>query len=487
MPDKTLFKIVMAASEAVPYAKTGGLADMVTALSITLSRMGHQIVVFLPLYGQMDKTVLQATGHVINVPVSTQQEKATLFLHESEGIRFYFIQSNRYFERAGLYGENGKDYPDNAARFTFFSRAILEAVKTLRLQPDIFHCHDWHTALIPVYLKTLYAKDFPGSASLFTIHNLGYQGIFWHYDWHLLNLPWSYFQHQALECYGKINFLKGGLVFSDGISTVSPRYAKEIQTVSYGNQLEGVLIQRRKHLTGILNGIDTQEWDPTTDQYIPFRYHYKNLSGKEKCKEALQKEVSLSVQKKRPLFVMVSRLSEQKGIDLLIAAFRKLMARKAQLIVMGMGDEKYERELLHLAALYPGQAAVQITYNNPMAHKIEAGGDLFLMPSQYEPCGLSQMMSLRYGTVPIVRSVGGLDDTITSFDPTSLSGNGFKFRQYTPTALFRQVQKSLSLFEEKKKWNVLVQNGMQGDYSWGASAEKYAQLYATLVRKNQKT
>ncbi|HLG21205.1 MAG TPA: glycogen synthase GlgA [Candidatus Manganitrophaceae bacterium] len=481
--------IVMAVSEAVPYAKTGGLADVIGALSKALSARGAAITIFLPLYEQIDRNrfSLKSTGHTFDVPVSNRREEAELFTHQREGLTYYFVKKDRYFKRPGLYGTNEGDYPDNAERFVFFSRAVLEAAKALELRADVIHCHDWHTGLIPVYLKTLYASEplFQKTASLFTIHNLGYQGIFWHHDWPLLNLPWDYFNHDALEFYGKINFLKGGLVFADALSTVSPKYAKEIQTAAYGHRLEGVLAGRKKDLYGILNGIDTEEWDPSRDLYIPFQYHSKNLAGKEKCKAALQKELGLPVDKGIPLLAMITRLTEQKGVDLAAEVFEKVLRQGAQWVILGSGEKRFEALFEALGKKHPRRAFIKVAYDNGLAHRIEAGADIFLMPSRYEPCGLNQMMSLRYGTPPVVRATGGLDDTVTQFDPKTLQGNGFEFKSFTPTAFLRRIQNALSLFREKKRWKALIQNGMGGDYSWNASADKYLKLYYSIVKKRE--
>lgn len=479
--------ILMAAGEAVPYAKTGGLADVVGALSAALAKQGYEVTVFLPLYAQIDtgRYALKPTGKTLSVLLSDRKEEAELWTDEREGVTYYFIQQDRYFGRPGLYGTNEGDYRDNAERFIFFSRGVLEGAKELGLQPDILHCHDWHTGLIPLYLKTLYADDFKKTASLFTIHNLGYQGAFWHYDWHLLNLPWEYFNYQALEFYGKINFLKGGLIFADALSTVSPKYAREIQTAAYGHRLEGVLSRRKKDLYGILNGIDTAEWNPANDRHIPSAYDSKNLAGKEKSKSYLQEKLGLPIQKERPLFAMISRLTEQKGVDLVAGVFEKLMKQAVQLVVLGSGEKKYETLFQSFSEKYPKQAAVKIAYDTPLAHQIEAGADIFLMPSKYEPCGLNQMMSLRYGTVPIVRATGGLDNTVVHFDPQTLQGNGFKFKAYTATAFFRQIQNALSIYSEKKKWQAVIQNGMAGNYSWDASAEQYLKLYQLIIKKRE--
>ena len=477
----------MAASEALPYAKTGGLADVVGALSAALAKQEHAVTVILPLYSQIDthRFSLKSTGKTISVLLSDRKEEGDLFTHNQEGVTYYFIKNDRYFSRPGLYGTNEGDYPDNAERFVFFSKGILEGARQLGLQPDVLHCHDWHTGLVPVFLKTLNSDDFRKTASLFTIHNLGYQGIFWHYDWPLLNLPWEYFNYQALEFYGQINFLKGGLIFADALNTVSPKYAKEIQTAAYGNRLDGVLSRRKKDLYGILNGIDTKEWDPSNDRYIPVKYDSKDLSGKGKCKAALQKELGLPIQKEVPLLAMITRFAEQKGIDLVAAIFEKLMKQQVQIVILGSGEKRFETLFKSMAGKYPDQAVVKIAYDTPLAHRIEAGADIFLMPSKYEPCGLNQMMSLRYGTVPVVRATGGLDNTVVHFDPVSLQGNGFKFKAYTTTAFFRQIQNALSLYSEKKKWQAVIQNGMAGNYSWEASAEKYLRLYESVIRKQE--
>ncbi|MBI3804849.1 MAG: glycogen synthase GlgA [Nitrospirae bacterium] len=481
--------IVMATAEASPYAKTGGLGEVVSAVSKALVGQGVSVSVFLPLYGHIDRDhfALKSTGRSITVPLSDRRESGEIFYSNRAGVHYYFIRHDPFFDRSNLYGTNEGDYPDNAARFVFFSKAVLESIRILGLEPDILHTHDWHTGLLPLFLKREGATDpsFRNIASLFTIHNLGYQGIFWHYDWHLLNLPWDYFTSEALEFYGKINFMKAGLVFADALSTVSPRYAKEIQTAEYGCQLEGILRKRRKDLYGILNGIDTAEWDPSRDSYIAATYNSKSLEGKEVCKAALQKETGLPIRREIPLLAMITRLSEQKGIDLIDAAFEQIIGAGVQLVVLGSGDKGYETRLQSLAQEYPQQAVVKIAYDHTLAHRIEAGADLFLMPSKYEPCGLNQMMSLRYGTVPVVRATGGLDDTVTPFNPKTLKGNGFKFNSYTPTAFFRQIQQGLTLFREKKRWQSLIRNGMEGNYSWDNSAEKYIRLYQSLLKKKR--
>ncbi len=489
-PNKALpetLNILFAASEALPYVKTGGLADVGAALPAALRRKGVSVTAFLPLYRQIDaeKHFIKAVGKEISVPISDRHEKGALYQAEQEGVRTYFVAHDRYFNRPGLYGTQEGDYLDNAERFLFFSRAVLEAAKVLGLKPDVVHCHDWHTGLIPLYLKTTYLDDFPDTASFFTIHNLGYQGLFWHFDWHLLNLSWDHFNYKGLEFYGKINFLKGGLHYADLLSTVSAKYAKEIQTSAFGHRLDGVLRDRTADLYGILNGLDTIEWNPASDPHIAATYDITDLSGKLTCKAALQKEFSLPVLKKPPLFAIITRLVEQKGLRLISEILEKLLSCSVQLVVLGTGEKAYESLFQSFAARYPDKMALKIAYDAKLSHRIEAGADLFLMPSLYEPCGLNQMMSLRYGTVPIVRATGGLDDTVKTFRPKTGKGNGFKFKAYTGTALLKQINKACVLFENKMIWRTLMKNGMAGDYSWDRSSQAYIKHYQSLKKTMQ--
>jgi len=479
--------VIFASSEALPYVKTGGLADVGAALPTALRRKGVSVTCFLPLYGQIDqaKHFIKPVGKEISVPISDRHETAQLYQAEYEGVTSYFISHDHYFNRPGLYGTQAAPYQDNAERFIFFSRAVLEGAKILGLKPDVVHCNDWHTALIPLYLKTAYAAGFPNTASLFTIHNLGYQGLFWHLDWHLLNLSWDYFNFRGLEFYGEINFLKGGLYYADLISTVSVKYTKEIQTPDFGHGLDGVLRDRTADLYGILNGLDTIEWNPGSDPHIAATYDITDLSGKQACKAALQKEFELPVVKKTPLFAIITRLVEQKGLRLIAGVIEKLLQKSVQLIVLGTGEKEYETLLQGFATRYPDKMSVRITYDSNLSHRIEAGADIFLMPSRYEPCGLNQMMSLRYGTVPIVRATGGLDDTVKIFNQKTGKGNGFKFKAYTESALLKQINKARALFEDKKTWRTLMKNGMAGDYSWDRSSKTYIKHYRQLKKTIQ--
>ncbi len=509
-------KILMVASEAVPYAKTGGLADVAGTLPSEMARAGHDVLLLLPYYKTIAERFGQKSGSVapsgvpkspafgvdletgaqsseegirpagvsIDVPLGDRKISADIYIDRRKGVRVAFLRHDPYFWRDALYQTGEGDYPDNAERFFFFSRAAFEAAKALGFQPDILHCHDWHAALAIVYLKTLYRDDpfFSHTLSVFTIHNLGYQGLFWHYDWPMTGLPWELFQHKALEFYGKINCLKGGIIFSDLLTTVSKRYTKEIQTVEYGCGLEGVLGERAADLYGILNGIDVEEWNPQTDRFIAARYSAEDPSGKAKCKEALQKETGLE-RSDVPLIANIGRLTVQKGVDLIVGGFERILSLGTQFLLLGSGDKAYEEKLLQFASLHPSRVHVRIAYDNAMAHRIEAGADIFLMPSRYEPCGLNQMMSLRYGTVPVVRATGGLDDTIRTFSAGRLTGNGFKFKPYEESAMLRSLADAVGVYRKEKLWRRLMQNGMGQDFSWERSAAAYLTLYRKGLAK----
>ncbi|MFQ5596764.1 MAG: glycogen synthase GlgA [Nitrospiria bacterium] len=479
--------IVFAAAEALPFAKTGGLADVVGALSAALVQKGASITVFLPLYSQIDqhRFLLKDTEKEISIPISDRKEQGRLYTSYHDGVHYVFIAHDRYFNRPGFYGTGEGDYFDNAERYLFFSRGVIEGANALGLQPDVFHCHDWHSALIPLYLKTVYADIFPHIPTVLTVHNLGYQGIFWHYDWHLLKLPWDYFNDQHLEFFGKINFLKGGLLYADLLTTVSTTYAREIQNPENGFGLDGVFRMRKEDLHGIINGIDTVEWDPSHDPHIAAHYTANIVSGKYNCKAALQKELGFPVKKNIPLLGMISRLADQKGIDLVAGVFNKIMKYPLQIVILGAGEKKHEIMLREISERYPDQAVVKIAYDPALAHRIEAGADIFLMPSRYEPCGLNQMMSLRYGTVPIVRATGGLHDTVSVYNWKTGKGNGFKFKSATDRAFMRQIKKALSLYKDKKHWLALMKNGMEGDYSWKASADTYFRLFETIIERQE--
>jgi len=418
------------------------------------------------------------------VPISNRIEEASLWQGKTgDDIPVYFIQKDEYYDREELYQTAEGDYPDNAERFIFFSRAIIESVKTLGLRPDLIHSNDWQTAMVPVYLKTVYRDDpyFKNTATLLTIHNLGYQGLFWHLDMHLTGLGWEYFTPEGIEFYGKINLLKGGIIFSDIINTVSKTYSKEIQTEEYGLGLDGVLRKRKDDLYGITNGIDYDEWNPATDRYIPSSYSLNDISGKKVCKKALQREMGLE-ETDSPLIGMITRLTIQKGLDILSESIRGLMELDLQLLILGEGEEVYKKLLRDISKRYPKKVALNIGFDPILARKIYAGSDFFLMPSKYEPCGLGQMISLRYGTIPIVRKTGGLADTIREFSKRG-TGNGFLFKGYSAMALLKAVKKAIRFYDDKDLWRIVLANAMLSDFSWEASAKRYLALYKKAIKR----
>jgi len=472
--------IVFAASECVPYSKTGGLADVIGALPPALAHLGHQVTVYLPRYQQTKlenpKTVIRS----ITVPFDDRYRFCSVLDGgKRAGVQFYFIDYPPFFDRDGLYGTALGDYHDNAERFAMFSRAVLEAVKILGAG-DVLHCHDWQTALVPILLKTLYVGD-PAFASVpcvFTIHNLGYQGLFQPEILPLLMLPWDLFTIAKMEFYGKVNFLKGAIEAADFITTVSRKYAQEIQTAEFGFGLEGVLRARSSTIAGILNAVDYASWNPENDPHIAAHYSTVNLSGKAKCKTDLLNEFGLTQDTHLPVVGIVSRFVQQKGFDLIQQVADRLALEDMILVVLGSGQREYEDLFRRLNKQYPQKIAVKIAYDNALAHKIEAGSDVYLMPSHYEPCGLNQIYSLKYGTVPVVRATGGLDDTVEQFDPRTGKGTGFKFREYTGEAMLAALRSAATLYrEDPNAWRVLMRNGMAQDYSWSNSAREYVRVY----------
>jgi starch synthase len=476
--------IAFAASECVPFSKTGGLADVVGALPRALAALGHQVSVYVPRYRQTALTDPETVVRSITIPFDDKYRFCSVVTAgASAGVRFYFIDYPPYFDREALYGTAAGDYPDNAERFAMFSRAVLEASKVLGV-PQVFHCHDWQSALVPVMLRTLYAEDpaFRDVATVFTIHNMGYQGLFPPDTLPLLMLPWDLLAMSKMEFFGQVNFLKGALVFSDFVTTVSRKYSHEIQTSEYGFGLEGVLRDRAATVTGILNGVDYDEWSPQTDKLIAANYSSQDLSGKRKCKQDLLNAFGITnaearVDTKVPVIGIVSRFAAQKGFDLIAQIMDRLAREEMIMVVLGSGDKLYEEMFQRLQKQFPNKIAAKVAFDNGLAHKIEAGADMFLMPSRYEPCGLNQIYSLKYGTLPIVRATGGLDDTIEPWDARTGKGTGFKFHDYTGEALLATVKQALLAYQDPSSWQTLMRNGMGRDFSWGASAREYGKVY----------
>ena len=472
--------IVFAASECVPFAKTGGLADVVGALPPALASLGHRVTVYLPLYRQTKLADAKPVLRSVTIPFDDRYRFCSVLdggMHS--GVQFYFIDYPPYFDREALYGTSVGDYRDNAERFALYSRAVLESCKILGV-PDVFHCHDWQSALAPVLLRSVYAEDpaFRDVGCVFTIHNMGYQGLFPPEILPLLMLPWDLFTITRMEFYGNVNFLKGALVFSDFITTVSRKYSQEIQTAEYGFGLEGVLHGRSATVTGILNGVDYKEWSPETDKFIAAHYSPEELSGKAACKRDLLTQFGITdADPKFPVIGIVSRFAAQKGFDLISQVMDRLAREQMIVVALGAGDKEYQDMFLRLHKQYPQKIAVKVAYDNALAHKIEAGSDMFLMPSRYEPCGLNQIYSLKYGTVPIVRATGGLDDTIENWEPRTGRGTGFKFSEYTGEALLDTVKLALKAYQDRDAWQRLMRNGMAKDFSWNASAREYVRVY----------
>jgi starch synthase len=472
--------IAFVASECVPYSKTGGLADVVGALPRALASAGHEVSVFLPRYRQTKLTNATTLIRSLTIPFDDHYRFCSILDGGAHnGVRFYFVEYPYYFDRDSLYGTSAGDFPDNAERFALLSRAALEASKVFGV-PQVFHCHDWQTALIPVLLRTQYAEDpmFREVATVFTIHNMGYQGVFSPDTLPLLTLPWDLFTILKMEFFGNVNFLKGALVYADFVTTVSRRYSQEIQTTEFGFGLDGVLRDRSSTVTGIVNGVDYEEWNPKADKFIAAQYSSEDLNGKMKCKQDLLTAFGVTDPNPRlPVIGIVSRFAAQKGFDLIAQVIDRLVREEMIFVILGTGDRQYENMFARIAKQFPDNISVKIAYDNALAHKVEAGSDIFLMPSRYEPSGLNQMYSLKYGTVPIVRATGGLDDTIEQWDPRTGKGTGFKFLEYSGEQLLSTVRQALQAFQDQSSWQILMRNGMSKDFSWNASAREYARVY----------
>jgi starch synthase len=493
---RAALNILLASSEVVPFAKTGGLADVCGALPVELARLGHHTTVMLPAFrsARLSTQPIETTNVKFDVPIGSKIVRGQLLkstLPDSD-VPVYLVEQDDYYDRPDLYRQKGEDYRDNCERFVFFSRAVLEAIRLLQLDVDIVHCNDWQTGLIPAVLKIDYGHT-PGYdhiSSLMTIHNLAYQGQFWHWDMLLTGIDWKYFNWRQMEFYGGLNLLKTGLVFADAINTVSPTYAREIQSAPLGCGLEGVLLQRSDVLTGIVNGVNYEMWNPATDPCIAAQYDDLSWqTGKAFCKAALQREFNLPEEARTPVIGLVGRLADQKGWDLVAEVMRRwVREQNVQWVILGTGEPHYHQLLSNLASEYPYRIGLRLEFSDALAHRIEAGADMFLMPSLYEPCGLNQLYSLKYGTVPVVRATGGLVDTITDATDQNLAdsvANGFSFERYDPLELERTLLRALSLYHTRREdWAHLVETGMRQDWSWANSARRYAELYASMIARN---
>ena len=483
--------IYMIVSELAPFAKTGGLADVAASLPAALARLGHDVRIALPFYRAVDRRRhgLRATSRQLSVAAGSTMHQLRVWEAALPGaaVPVYALECGPLFDRGGLYQEGGRDYPDNLERFSVFSQAALQLPPALGWAPDIVHAHDWQAALAVAHLRlgTLGRQAaFAETATVFTVHNLAYQGLFPRDQWSLTGLPESAFSVDGLEFWGRINVLKGGLQRADLLTTVSPAYRREVQTSGFGCGLDGVLRERSKKFVGILNGIDTEIWNPRTDPRIAARYSPSKLSGKPRCKRALQERLGLPPQPDL-LIGMIQRLAEQKGIDIFIQALESLMALPVQVALLGTGEPRYEARLRAAAERSPGRLSVSLTFDDALAHQIEAGADAFLMPSRFEPCGLNQMYSMRYGTVPIVRRVGGLADTVTNLTPktrAAKTATGFVFAEHAPAALTAAVRRAVTVFGDRALWTGLMKTGMRKDFSWKRSAREYVEVYRRALQ-----
>lgn len=474
-----------------PFAKTGGLGEVIGSLADAVAELGHDVSVFLPRYKQINiqQLGLEIVIDYFELIIGNRLEATRIFLKKlPNGVKVYFVEHPDYFMRDELYGTPTGDYQDNDQRFIYFQRAVLKTIEKLRLNPDIIHCHDWQTGLIPAYLKMpgISYPPLQKTRSIFTIHNLAYQGNYPPDSFPATGFDWELYRSDFLEFYGKFSFLKGGLVFADLVTTVSERYSKEIQTKEFGCGMEGVLAARKEAVTGIINGINSKDWDPAADPDIEAKYSADNFSRKLLNKESLQKENGFKIDKNIPLLGFVARLVDQKGLDILIPILEPLFQKDVQVVILGTGEEKYHQILRNIAKKNKKWLGVHIFFDPKMAKRIYAGSDMFLFPSYYEPCGLGQIIGLRYGAVPIARATGGLADTIHDFEVTTQKGNGFLFGDYSSEALLATSLRACRLFRQEKLWKILVRNAMESDFSWKYSAQKYVQLYETVKRRSVK-
>ncbi|MFD2446534.1 glycogen synthase GlgA [Bacillus sp. CGMCC 1.16607] len=478
-------KVLFTVSECVPFIKSGGLADVAGSLPKELVSLGTDVRVILPKYGRIAGTYRNQMKKVkeFTVPLGWRTQYCGIEELVHDGVTYYFIDNEYYFKRDGLYG-----YYDDGERFSFFCKAVLESCEHLDFFPDVIHCHDWHTAMIPFLLRVqYYQKERYGFIrTVFTIHNLQFQGIFpKSVLTDLLGVAERYFQPDQLEFFGNANFMKGGIVAADKITTVSPTYRSEIQSSFFGEKLEGLLKLREEDLIGILNGIDEDFYNPMKDDYLTYKFGIKDLKNKQKNKKEIQKYFQLPIKKETPLMVMITRLTKQKGLDLVSCVLEEMLQEDIQLVVLGTGDWEFEQFFQSKAKEYPEKLNAHIGFDEGLAHRLYAGADLFLMPSLFEPCGLGQLIAMKYGVIPIVRETGGLNDTVHSYNEMSGEGNGFSFQNFNAHDMLFTIRRAIHFYHDKQVWRKIVQAAMSKDYSWAQSAFKYNQLYAELVTRSE--
>lgn len=479
-----MVKVLFVAAEAVPFIKTGGLADVIGSLPKALKSQGIDVRVMLPKYSDIPNSFKEEMKAIaqLTVPVSWRQQYCGVEQLEYQGVPFYFVDNEYYFKRPGIYG-----HYDDAERYAYFCRAVLESLPSIDFKPDVIHCHDWHSGMVSVFLKAFYDGNpfYQDIRTLFTIHNLGYQGVFAKEILpDILGLDQSYFTPDKLEFHDGVSFMKGGLVYSDIITTVSKTYAEEIQYPYFGEKLDGFLRARRADLKGIVNGIDYDLHNPAADQHLSANYNIKTIHLKQENKVKLQQRLGLPVRRDIPILAIVSRLVAPKGLDLIAHVLDELLGHEdVQLVVLGTGEEKYQQMFQHAAWQYPSKVSANIFFDETLAHQIYGGADIFLMPSLYEPCGIGQLIALRYGTLPVVRETGGLKDTVLPYSKYTGEGNGFTFTNYNAHDMLFTIKRALGLFYDRPLWNKIVINAMNSDYSWSKSAREYINLYENLASR----
>ena len=485
-------KVLFLSPEAVPFAKTGGLADVAGGLPGALKHLGVDIRTVMPLYDMVRKSNTRLKLLIDNLKIPLGRETLTARVWEARGVGkvpAYFLEQDDLFNRPNLYGDNRGDYDDNLERFSFYSHGVLRIAEKLAFSPDLIHCNDWQSGLVPALLAGPYSRSpvVGTSKTIFTIHNLGYQGIFPAEKLWITGLPRDpFFQMEGLEFWGNISLLKAGIVYSDAITTVSPTYARQIQTHEYGMGMEGILQHRKSSLHGILNGVDYKVWNPGMDSHLETPYSPRKIAGKSGCKTSLLKEMKLYQSlKDKPLLGMISRLDSQKGLDLLVKVLDDILALDVGLVILGAGNATIQRALRKASKNNPGRIAIAFGFDEQLAHHIMAGADMFLIPSRYEPCGLTQMYALKYGTIPIVRATGGLEDTIIPFNPQTGKGNGFTFTDFKPRAFFASIRNAVDLYQDTASWKKLRSNAMKEDFSWNRSARSYLDLYRSTLQSNK--